>query len=117
MDTSGIKTECPVFSIDDLMAAKKMLDEIPVSQPKIQVVINNLACERNEFIQFRFPKSKKKRIRKKWSKQDKNFRMEVTQHFVHDQIRNIIYVSSKTYDKMKNSGIGHFINNFHNEKN
>lgn len=42
-------------------------------------------------VQFRFPHSKKSRIRKKWLKRDCNFRYVPWERFIHDTKRNIIY--------------------------
>ena len=41
------------------------------------IVDNNMFESSYRLRQFRFPRSKKKRIRKKWGKIGKNFRMEV----------------------------------------
>jgi hypothetical protein len=65
----------------------------------VDVIINDLACVSRELKQFRFPKSKRLRIRKKWSKNRKNFRLTD----VHKCIKfgNTLIVSSKTFDKIK----------------
>lgn len=52
------------FSADDMLAAIKKIDTIPKPQP-IRVFTNNHMVET---IQTRFPKSKKKRIRRKFAK-------------------------------------------------
>ncbi len=41
----------------------------------IPIIINSLA-EHVSRIQIRFPRSKRKRIKKKWKKQEKNFRID-----------------------------------------
>ncbi len=42
----------------------------------IPVVVNDFACISKAWVQFRFPKSKKKRIRNKWACQARNYRTE-----------------------------------------
>lgn len=54
-----------------------------------------------EFIQFRFPKSKKKRIIKKWLKRKENFKRKETERFL--KFDDKIIVSSKVYDILKNT--------------
>lgn len=44
---------------------------------EIQVFVNDLPFDKNVRVQYRFPRSKKKRIRQKWINQSKNFRFEV----------------------------------------
>lgn len=64
----------------------------------IEVHVNDIACVSKKFVQCKFPKSKKKRIRKKWSKRDENFRLvDVHKVLVMD---DKILVSSKTHEKM-----------------
>ncbi len=46
--------------------------------------------------QVRFPKSKKKRIRKKWRKDKNNYKDIETG--IHDKANNIIYLSEKMYN-------------------
>ena len=40
------------------------------------------ACAIKEYVQFRFPVSKRKRIRKKWAKRSKNFRTQKTKEVI-----------------------------------
>lgn len=49
--------------------------------------------------QFRFPKSKKKRVRKKWSRRESNFRIKEVPKGV--QLGNILYVNQIMYNKLK----------------
>ena len=42
----------------------------------LPVVLDNTWCSIRKRVQFRFPKSKKSRIRKKWSKRPKNWRVQ-----------------------------------------
>lgn len=77
-------------------------------------IINNESLLKRELYQFRFPKSKKKRIRKKWSKDMKNYRNR--ESMVLDKENNILYVTKRQYEmisKMKdrshpivNKGLG-----------
>lgn len=62
---------------------------------KIQVV-EDIHLKKEKY-QFRFPKSKKKRIRKKWSKRESNFRYKE----FYLKIGNTLFVSKKMYDKIK----------------
>jgi len=48
----------------------------PIYPGSIRVIINDDMCIRNELKQYKFPKSRKKRIRKKWSKRMVNYRLE-----------------------------------------
>lgn len=50
-------------------------------------------------IQFKFPKSKKKRIRKKWLKRNENYKTIETERFI--KFNNTIIVSTKSYNKLK----------------
>ncbi len=67
----------------------------------IQVFVNNMACISNEWKQYRFPKSKKKRIRKKWSKRNVNFRMQEVHKVIMLKAENKMYVSQKTFYKLE----------------
>lgn len=51
--------------------------------------------------QFRFPKSKKKRIRKKWSKRLENFHTVIVPGERAMKVGEILYVGPKTYEAMK----------------
>lgn len=70
----------------------------------VPVYVNPL-CVTNEWNQYRFPKSKKSRIRKKWSKQNKNYRMEkVERAYMAD---GKLFVSQKAFDiLLSNNGGG-----------
>jgi len=67
------------------------------------LVVNDLICITQELIQFRFPKSKKKRIRNKWSKRMDNFKMQQVDRVL-SYGRNI-YVSQKMYDAIESGFI------------
>ena len=75
-----------------------------VSQNKIYMLghtieVNDFLCCRPEKIQYRFPKSKKTRIREKWRKQLRNFKT-VENHYAY-KVDNRIIVSNKIYNKLK----------------
>lgn len=63
------------------------------------IEINDFLCCRPEQIQYRFPKSKKIRIKKKWRKQLRNFKT-VEKHYTY-KVDNRIIVSNKIYNKLK----------------
>ena len=65
----------------------------------MQVVVNDLVCVTNEWKQYRFPKSKKKRIRKKWAK--KAFNYKVLELHKAIQFDGKLYVSKKTFEQLK----------------
>ena len=78
---------------------KQMLSFVPSFG--IQVFVNDMACISNEWKQYRFPKSKKVRIRKKWSKNRANFRIEEVHKVIMLKSENKMFVSQKTYDQLK----------------
>ena len=53
-----------------------------------------------ENVQKRFPKSKKKRIRIKWSKNKNNFVSVKKDRAIVDNARGIIWISQKNYDAL-----------------
>lgn len=66
----------------------------------IQIIVNDTICIKREYRQFRFPKSKKKRIRKKWAKRKENYK-EFEQHFsLLDKLNRVLFVSSKHYQEI-----------------
>jgi len=67
----------------------------------VDVFVNDMACISKEWKQYRFPKSKKKRIRKKWSKRSKNFRMQDVHRMIVMKDERRVFVSQKMYDKLK----------------
>ena len=56
---------------------------------------------KKERIQYRFPKSKKKRIRRKWFKRPGNWKIVEKEMAV--KIEGKIYVSPKMFQKLKDS--------------
>lgn len=79
--------------------AKRMLYAVPSGG--VDVFVNDMACISKEWKQYRFPKSKKKRIRKKWSKQGKNFRMQDIHRMIVMKEERKVFVSQKVYDKLR----------------
>ena len=61
-----------------------------------------------EFYQFRFPKSKKKRIRKKWSKRKENYREKLKAV----KLGDTLYVSPSYFEVLKKDAIQSDHNNF-----
>lgn len=64
-----------------------------------QVVVNDIACISKELKQYRFPKSKKVRIRKKWSKRSVNFKMKDVHRVI--KMQDKLFVSSMIFEKLK----------------
>lgn len=63
------------------------------------VVINDLACVTKEMKQFKFPKTKKVRIRNKWKKRNINFRLSDVHRAI--KIGNQLHLSSFIFEKLK----------------
>lgn len=63
----------------------------------INIRISNTICLVADYKQYRFPKSKKKRIRAKWTKNKQNFRFEESDRVI--CIGDTVYMSQKQYDK------------------
>lgn len=68
-------------------------------QSGIKVVANDLVTEYRTIVQYRFPRSKKKRIRKKWRKRRENFRPKTSYRAI--MMGNTVYVHSKIIDAWK----------------
>lgn len=66
---------------------------------KIQVVADWM-LKSKESIQFRKPKSKKKRIRRKYFKNKKNFKVIEVEKFIYDTHKDICYVTQGAFDKL-----------------
>jgi len=63
------------------------------------VIVNDFACISQEWKQYKFPKSKKKRIRKKWAKQSRYFRMQDVHRVI--KIQGKLFVSTKIFEQLK----------------
>lgn len=64
-----------------------------------KVICNAPLCVGTEYKQYRWPKSKKKRIRKKWSKNSKYYKYVEVESAV--KMENTIFVGPKTYEKLQ----------------
>lgn len=81
---------------------KKKMSNYPIAiQNGIPVYVNDLLCIRKELKQFRFPKSKKRRIRKKWTNNTRNYRVEDVHKLV--TLEGKMYVSQKDFDRLTKS--------------
>lgn len=67
----------------------------------LEIIVSDIACVSMDLAQIRFPKSKKKRIRKKWKKNLNNWDYKATHRCV--KIDNKLYVSSKVFEMIKAS--------------
>ena len=72
--------------------------------PGFKVYVSDFACMYTEYVQYKFPKSKKIRIRNKWSKRTCNFKHVVSHKVLVDRIKGCIYISSLVYEKVFKSG-------------
>lgn len=64
---------------------------------RYELIVSNHILEAT--VQFRFPKSKKRRIRKKWAKRPENSRP--CDQLIVDKVNGIIYGSSENINKLK----------------
>lgn len=72
----------------------------------IQITVSDLPFDKNLRVQFRFPKSKRSRIRNKWAKQNRNFRYEVG-NFCADLGNGKMIVSSRMYKQLSKLPLAH----------
>lgn len=70
-----------------------------LQSPGIPVIVNDFICISHELKQYKFPKSKKKRIRKKWAKQNKYFKIQEIHKLI--KIQGKIIVSTKIFEQLK----------------
>lgn len=70
----------------------------------IKVVASPMIVPDEKFVQFRFPRSKKKRIRNKWKKKAKNYRFQEFERVL--KMDDTIFVSQKVFEKFKQIGQG-----------
>jgi hypothetical protein len=89
------------LTVADLIAIRDKLKAAPLPRFRdIEVFVNDNACVYTELRQYKFPKSKKVRIRKKWRSNSKYFRFEkVTRIFMYN---NKMYMSTKDFETLKN---------------
>lgn len=65
----------------------------------VEVIINDIACISQELLQYRYPKTKKARIRKKWAKNKNNYRLQDVHKAI--TIGRTVLVSTKIFEKIK----------------
>ncbi len=65
-----------------------------------QIVFNHL-LNRDEFVQYKFPKSKKVRIRNKWKKRSSNYRWVNIESYIMDKERRTLYVGKNAWAKIQ----------------
>ncbi|MPR36650.1 hypothetical protein [Salmonirosea aquatica] len=70
----------------------------------MRVEINDLMCVSQKRVQHRIPRSKRKRIRRKWAKNPENFKW-VEKHIVYE-INGTLYVSTKAFEVLKAQATG-----------
>ncbi len=66
----------------------------------IKVYVSDIMCISKELVQFRFPKRKSKRIRKKWTKNSANYRLIEKHRAV--LYEGKMYMSEKLFSQYKN---------------
>jgi hypothetical protein len=86
LNTTGIKPE--LYTV---------LPTVPFGG--MPVIVNDFACISQEWKQYKFPKSKKKRIRKKWAKQSRYFRMQDVHRVI--KMQGKLFVSTKIFEQLK----------------
>lgn len=64
----------------------------------IKVVINNIIQPYYKSVQFKFPKSKKKRIRAKWRKRSDNFKLIYVDDFFYCD--GVLFMNQQQFDKV-----------------
>lgn len=64
----------------------------------IKISVNDAACTYSSYVQIRFPKSKKKRIRAKWAKDPRNYGSRTFHRSI--CIGNNLFVSTAVYNKL-----------------
>lgn len=77
-----------------------MIQYPALSPTGFKLKVNDLMCFVKESKQIRFPKSKKKRIRKKWTKNKKNYGIVDVHKAFYDG--DDLFVSSLVYEKLNN---------------
>ena len=78
----------------------------PSDNSGVKVIVDDNACTRKEFVQYKFPKSKKARIRKKWRKNSNNYRYE--EKYFCFRNGNVALVPSHVYNELMMSS---YLNN------
>jgi len=83
------------------MDGKKLTYPIYDELTTTKVIVNDLATEQDKHIQFRFPKSKKKRIRNKWAKREGNFKWKKVYSII--KMPGYLVVHSKMFEQLKHN--------------
>lgn len=86
------------FSLKDFEELYKILPQNPKLQPYQLQIIESLYCA--DKIQFRFPCSKKRRIREKWKKRAENYKIVPWENFV--QMEKKLYSHPSLVNKLRN---------------
>lgn len=68
----------------------------------MDLIVSNHIQE-NKFVQIRFPKSKKKRIRKKWAKRSENWDLRYDKNQKGYILGNKMIVGPETFKRIKNA--------------
>lgn len=76
----------------------KEINQLKSIPTGFDVIVNDLVCIQHECKQYKFPKSKKKRIREKWGKRQSNYRVQKVHKVYYIQGR--IVVSTKVFEKL-----------------
>lgn len=63
-----------------------------------KVMVSDFLCTDWVFKQYKFPRSRRNRIRKKWAKQSKNFKYQTVHKAI--KVGDTIYVSTEVYGKL-----------------
>lgn len=81
-------------TLNELRFIKEILSKVPSLPP-------NIAPSDSLLEQFRFPKSRKKRIRNKWAKRPENWRPARQGYYLAET--NTVFVHPEIYEKLKKS--------------
>ena len=65
----------------------------------LEIIVSKHLLDNVELVQVRFPRSKKRRIRKKWAKRRENYEERRTE--LAFRMGNQLLVSQRTYDALK----------------
>jgi len=67
----------------------------------MDLIVSN-SIQETKFIQVRFPKSKKKRIRRKWSKRTENWELRYDKNAIGLIVGDKMIVGPETFKRIKN---------------
>ena len=77
----------------------EIVNSLNIKPVPLNIILNNARLQ-SVYNQFRFPKSKKKRIKNKWKKNINNWKY--TETVLKDKDQNVFYVSNKLFNDLKN---------------